>query len=279
MTSGISHRRLSDCTLEEGAAGFTEGFTGYAMPVNVTAQSLLLRIQRDNTDRDASFVFFDGDRPAGILLIGRRGDRSRIGAIGMGPTLRGHGLGRSVLLDTIDAAKARGDRLLFLEVIDSNERARDLYLSLGFRITRKLVGFGRSAKRGAPDVAPAEECSPATAAGMLAAFADPDLSWQTDPRSFESAELPFRGFALAGKAAVLLDDTAKDVRIFSLAVDPAHRRQGLGRALTDAIAARYPGRRLYTVENVPAGLLDLFMRRIGWRKTALSQSEMVFDLS
>jgi ribosomal protein S18 acetylase RimI-like enzyme len=279
MTSAISHRRLSECSLEDAAEGFTTGFSGYVVPMNVTVPSLQLRIERDHVDLDESLVYFDGEKPAGILLIGRRGDLSRVGAIGMGPTIRGKGVGRSVILDAIEAAKARGDRKLILEVINTNERARDLYLSLGFVITRKLVGFGRSPKLAVPDVAPAEECDLGTAAGMLARFADADLTWQTDPRSFQRAGPPLKGFALDGKAAVLLDDTGRHIRLYGLAVDPAHRRQGLGRALTDALAARYPGRRLFIIENVPDGLIDRFMRRIGWRKSTLTQSEMAIDLA
>lgn len=149
--------------------------------MNVTVPSLQLRIERDHVDLDESFVYFDGEKPAGILLIGRRGDLSRIGAIGIGPTIRGRGFGRSVMLDALKAAKARGDRKLILEVINTNERARDLYLSLGFVISRKLVGFGRSRKLAAPEVTPAEECDLKTAAAMFAKFADADPSWQTDP--------------------------------------------------------------------------------------------------
>jgi ribosomal protein S18 acetylase RimI-like enzyme len=279
MTSAISQRRLSECSLEDAAEGFTIGFSGYVVPMNVTVASLQLRIRRDHVDLDESRVYFDGEKPAGILMIGRRGDLSRVGAIGMGPTIRSKGFGRSVMLDAIEAAKARGDRKLILEVINTNERARDLYLSLGFVITRKLVGFDRSRTRAAPDVAPAEECEATAAAGMLTRFADAGLSWQTDPRSFERLGPPLKGFALDGSAAVLLDDAAKDIRIFGLAVDPAHRRQGLGRSMTDALAARYPGRKLFIVENVPEGLLDRFMRRIGWRKRTLTQSEMAIDLA
>ncbi|MCQ1573503.1 hypothetical protein NFO65_22510 [Neorhizobium galegae] len=65
----------------------------------------------------------------------------------------------------------------------------------------------------------------------------------------------------------------------SPSIPPIARRQGLGRALTDALAARYPGRRLFIIENVPDGLIDRFMRRIGWRKSALTQSEMAIDLA
>lgn len=279
MTSAISHRRLSECSLEDAAEGFTAGFSGYVVPMNVTVPSLQLRIERDHVDLDESLVYFDGEKPAGILLIGRRGDLSRVGAVGMGPTIRGKGLGRGVMLGAIESAKARGDRRLILEVINSNERARDLYLSLGFVVTRKLVGFGRSRKLAAPDVTPAKECELDTAAGMLARFADADLSWQTDPRSFGTAGPPLKGFALDGKAVALLDDTGRHVRLYGLAVDPAHRRQRFGRALVDALATRYPGRRLFIIENVPEGLLDRFMRRIGWRKSTLTQSEMAIDLA
>lgn len=279
MTSAISHRRLSECSLEDAAEAFTVGFSGYVYPMNVTVPSLQLRIERDHVDLDESRVYFDGGKPAGILLIGRRGDVSRVGAVGMGPTIRGKGFGRGVMLEAITAAKTRGDRKLILEVINTNERARDLYLSLGFVVTRKLVGFGRSSKLAAPDVAPAEECELATAAGMLSNFADADLTWQTDPRSFETARPPLKGFTFNGKAVALLDDTGRHVRLYGLAVDPAHRRQGIGRLLIDTLAARYPGRRLFIIENVPEGLLDRFMRRIGWRKSTLTQSEMAIDLA
>ena len=85
--------------------------------------------------------------------------------------------------------------------------------------------------------------------------------------------------ALESRAAALIDDSGEDIRFYGFAVDQAHRRQGAGRALADALAARYPGRKLYIIENVPEGQLDLFMRRIGWHKSRLTQSEMSLDLA
>lgn len=278
LNTAVTRRPLSACSLEEGAAAFTEGFSGYVVPVNVTPQALALRIQREDVDPAISEVFFDGERPAGILLVARRGERSRISALGIGPTIRAKGLGRAVMGEAIEAARQRGDRQLVLEVIDSNVRARDLYLSLGFAITRKLVGFGRSRKLATPDAAPAAECDPGMAVEMLSKFSDANPTWQTDPVSFRHAGSPLKGFALDGRAAALVDDSGRDVRLYGLAADPAHRRQGLGRSLADGLAARYPGRKLYIIENVPQGVLDRFMRRIGWRKSALTQSEMVLGL-
>jgi ribosomal protein S18 acetylase RimI-like enzyme len=276
--SGASRRLLSGCSLEEAAAGFTEGFAGYVVPVNVKPEALRLRIQREDIDLDASEVFFDGEKPAGILLVARRGDISRISALGVGPSIRGKGFGRQVMLEAIEAARKRGERKLVLEVINSNERAAALYTGLGFEVTRKLVGFGRSGKLAAQEAGRAAECGIATAVDMLQRFADANPTWQTDPRCFRKEEAPLKGFTFDGKAAALLDDSGKDVRLYGLAVDPAYRRQGMGRTLADGLAGLYPGRKLYIIENLPEGLFDRFMRRTGWRKSRLTQSEMVLSL-
>ena len=279
QNAAATRRPLSACSLDEAAKAFTEGFVGYVVPVSVRPEALALRIAREDVDAGISEVFFDGGRPAGILLVARRGDRSRISALGVGPTIRSKGFGRRVMQEAMNAARSRGERQLILEVINSNAKARDLYLSLGFQITRTLVGFSRAASLAVPDAAPAEECDLGTTVEMLSRFSDADPTWQTDPVSFRQAGPPLRGVALESRAAALIDDSGEDIRLHGFAVDPAHRRQGAGRALADALAARYPDRKLYIIENVPAGLLDLFMRRIGWRKSRLTQSEMSLDLA
>jgi ribosomal protein S18 acetylase RimI-like enzyme len=279
MPAIVQRRRFSECSLEEAAAGFTEGFSGYVMPMNVTVRSLELRIERDHVDLDESLVFFDGEKPAGILMVNRRGNSTRIGALGIGPTIRGQGFGRNVMLEAIEKAGARGDTRMVLEVINSNTRARDLYLSLGFAVSRRLVGFSRSGRRAVPDAVPPLPCTLPEAARLAARFSNAGLSWQAAPLSFERAGPPLKGFSIDGKAVAILDDTGKNVRIFCLAVDPAHRREGLGRAMAEGLAAFYPGRKLFLAETIPEGLLDRFMRRIGWRKSSLTQSEMVLTIS
>ncbi|MBB6507868.1 ribosomal protein S18 acetylase RimI-like enzyme [Rhizobium soli] len=277
-TEAVTRRSLAETTMGDAAAAFTEGFRGYVVKFTISPEAFSLRMAREDVDPEASEVFFDGDKPAGTLLIARRGRRSRVSALGIGPTIRGQGLGTRVMTDAIAAARARGDDVLILEVIDSNIRARDLYLSLGFEMSRNQVGFSRSRTRPVPEVPPAAECEYMEAAAMLSRFADANPTWQTDPDCFHHPGSPLRSFSIGTKAVALLDDTKDDVRIYGFAVDPAERRKGLGRALADSLAARYPGRRLYTAENIAAGLLDPFMRRIGWRRSRLTQSEMVLRL-
>lgn len=275
----LVRRVLSACSLDDAAAGFTEGFAGYMVPVNVTAEALRQRILREDVDSAISEVFFDGGRPAGILLIARRGDFSRISALGIGPTLRGKGLGRHVMREAIDAARKRGEKRLLLEVIDSNTRAADLYRSLGFETLRRLVGFERAPSQPTPETAPAEACDLEAVVGMLSAFSDPALTWQADPRCFRNAEPTLKGFCIEGKAAVLVDDSRPDVRINGLAVNPAFRRRGYGRKLVEGLTATYPGRKLFFIEIVPEGLLDPFLSRLGWQTSSLTQSEMALHLS
>lgn len=275
-------RSLAETSLEDAAKALTEGFAGYVVTFTASAASLALRIKRENIDADCSAVFFDRETPAGILLVARRGNRSRISALGIGPAIRGKGFGRQVMAQAIEAAQKRGDREIVLEVIDSNPRARDLYLSLGFETTRQLVGFSRSRMRPAPErrngAAAVVACDPAEAAEMLSRFSAPGLTWQTDPICFQHAAPPMKGFVVDGRAAAMLDDSTAEIRVHGLAVDPAFRRLGFGCALADGLALIYPGRRLYIVENVPQGLLDPFMRKIGWRRSNLTQSEMALKL-
>jgi ribosomal protein S18 acetylase RimI-like enzyme len=277
-TEAVTRRNLAETTMEDAAAAFTEGFRGYVVKFTISAEAFALRMAREDVDPEASEIFFDGDKPAGALLIARRGKRSRVSALGIGPTIRGKGLGTRVMTDAITAARVRGDEVLLLEVIDSNIRARDLYLSLGFQMSRRQVGFSRSRTWPVPDVPPADEWEGREAFAMLSRFADADPTWQTDPACFRHPGSPLRSFTIGTKAVALLDDTKDDVRIYGFAVDPMERRKGFGRALADGLAARYPGRRLYTAENIAAGLLDPFMRRIGWRRSRLTQSEMVLRL-
>ncbi|HYM33268.1 MAG TPA: GNAT family N-acetyltransferase [Candidatus Cybelea sp.] len=54
--------------------------------------------------------------------------------IGLLPEMRGRGIGRRLLSATIDAARRFGLERIELDVFASNERARRLYLSLGFEV-------------------------------------------------------------------------------------------------------------------------------------------------
>ena len=66
---------------------------------------------------------------AGVRVIA---DEAEILTVGVVPSARRHGIGRTLLLALLDAAAGRGAEQVFLEVRVDNEAAKSLYLSEGF---------------------------------------------------------------------------------------------------------------------------------------------------
>src|SRR4051794_20359074 len=90
-------------TLPELAALFTEGFSGYLLPMHFTAEALAERICAEHIDVAASRVLWvragdpANEKPAGIALIARRGRVCRLAAMGIAPGQRSQGAGRDLL--------------------------------------------------------------------------------------------------------------------------------------------------------------------------------------
>lgn len=66
------------------------------------------------------------------LLAPEGAQQGDIQTIAVAPGARGHGLGRTLVLSLVSAARRRGAREIFLEVRDDNPGARRLYERLGF---------------------------------------------------------------------------------------------------------------------------------------------------
>jgi GNAT superfamily N-acetyltransferase len=126
------------------ASTFNRGYEGYVVPIQLNESQLRAHITQHDIDLGASRVAFDGDAPVGIAFMGRRGTTAWIGGIGVAPEYRGHGIGRQLMLAVIDAGRQSGIHNVQLEVIQGNERAYQLYLSLGFAVTRQLLILERA---------------------------------------------------------------------------------------------------------------------------------------
>jgi ribosomal-protein-alanine N-acetyltransferase len=73
-----------------------------------------------------------GDAPAGFVIVHMVGDEAEILEIVVSEELRGAGVGRKLMEQARETARARGCAALFLEVRPSNTPARALYERLGF---------------------------------------------------------------------------------------------------------------------------------------------------
>jgi len=144
MTS-ITMQPASQFSDEQLADAFNAGYQGYVMPVHVDAAFIRNHVQQHDIDLKASCLAMDGDVVAGIGLLGLRNDRAWIGGIGVDSAFRRQGLGKQMMGHLIEQARSYGVKQVWLEVIESNTPAHNLYLSLGFRDVRRLLVIDRAA--------------------------------------------------------------------------------------------------------------------------------------
>lgn len=72
--------------------------------------------------------------PDGGLILGRvAADEAEILTLAVVPSARRRGIGRALLMDSMDLAATRGAVSMFLEVAEINLPARALYAGAGFR--------------------------------------------------------------------------------------------------------------------------------------------------
>ena len=277
MSHGTNHssltlRPLADTDGSTVLAAFIAGFAGYPVPVTLTLTQFETRFRSENLDAFASTLYFDGDEPVAIVLITRRGWRSRVGAMGIVPRLRGTGLGLEAMRRAVADAKSRGDTGLVLEAIESNVRAVKLYQRAGFRIVRRLSGFTLDA--GPANTAPAPEIDPATGAARAGVFAMEDLPWQLEVASLAATTRPTRCFGDAqGSIVAMIDATQPVVRLRALAFD-ARLTADEAAAFTASLRAAFPERGFAAPPVFPDVFGERFFAPGGWRTTDLSQVEM-----
>ena len=78
---------------------------------------------------------------AGFMGIWHMVDEAHIVSVGVRREYRGRGIGELLLIRGIEHAMARGDRVVSLEVRESNHVARNLYLKYGFKERGARKGY------------------------------------------------------------------------------------------------------------------------------------------
>lgn len=277
----VSHPAMA-FTTNALAEIMTACFEGYVISQTVTGETFNNRFRRENLDLRESRVLLDGERPVAIILVARRGWTARIAAMGIVPSHRAKGLGRSALSEVIGDLRKLGDRRLLLEVIDSNEPAVHLYQGLGFQVRRRLIGYRRPSQTSdGPGAARLAGIDPAAVARIVAGEGTPDLPWIMAPETLAAAAAPAGGFALDDLAFAIVEPgpQAATVALRTLVVARHARGRGLGRRMIAALAAAHPGQDLLISANYPEDLVPDFLARTGFEKTPIGQFEMDLDLT
>lgn len=270
--SRLTIRSVADLSPDVVAAAFAAGFSGYQVPITMTAAQLDARLRSENLDPFASTIDFCDDEPIAIVLITRRGSMSRVGAMGVAPSMRGTGLAAEVLRRVVSEAKVRGDTGLTLEVIRDNVRAVKLYERAGFSIVRPLWGFSLDA--GATVARPAREIDLSSAVVRAGRFGMTDLAWQHQLPSLAAMVRPTRCLTDETRSLVAMVDASQDtVRLKALCFD-AGLSPAVAIAFTGSLHAAFPARPWAAPPLFTDAHRERFFVPAGWTTTDLRQYEM-----
>lgn len=87
------------------------------------------------------YVIEEDGQIAGYLFLWVIFERAEIANIAIDPKFRRHGLGRQLMEQAIEKARAEGCETMMLEVRLSNTAAQALYKSMGFVEMRRVGGY------------------------------------------------------------------------------------------------------------------------------------------
>jgi ribosomal protein S18 acetylase RimI-like enzyme len=269
---------ITEFGLAPAAELLTRAFADYFVTIVFSEDGLRRTVQLDTVDFGLSPVLLVGGEPVGAALIARRGAVSRLAGMAIVPKARKRGAGRALMEHLLEAARARTDRRMILEVIEQNTAAVRLYEAMGFSSVRRLVGFA-----GAPPEGLKEETAlvPASLPDVAAAAArmDPEIGWPWQLSAETLAQLPppAVGYTLDESWVGVMNPAGPVVGLRGFAVDGVGRREERAGRLLHAVMAKHPAKEWRFSAIWPEELAGWFTRA-GLARTELSQWQMVRKL-
>src|SRR3954447_3461393 len=264
----IEFRRSSDFSLADLAAVFTASYEGYFIPFVVDEAQLEYMVDVFDLDLSRSLVAVECQRPVGLANLGRRGERTWLGGIGVVPDHRGSGVGESLTRMLLDQAREAGARERVLEVVAENAPAIALYEKLGFARRRELEVLSLAT---ASENSEAREIELGEGLRVVAATRSAPEPWQRADETV--ANLARRG---STPRAVVVDGAAA---VFSQDGDRVSLLQAAGDAAAiGVLAGELRSRGTVSALNFPAGEpVATALRGVG-AEVRLRQYEMISTL-
>ena len=274
---------MVDYGLERAAEVLSRAFEDYFVRIPFTAGALLHAARTDSVDLTASRMFVRDGAAAGGALIARRGWTTRLAGMAITPEARRGGIGRAAVLHLLAEAKARGDRMMILEVIEQNTAAVELYRACGFKEIRRLIGFAGPPAPGAVSSPDLIEVDLREVAAAVTRHGLPDLPWQLSGETLAQLTPPSVAYRLDGAWIALTDPAQPVVTIRGLIAAPAlgdgappcRDREA---ALLRAVMAKHPGREEWRLSAVWPEELAGVIAPAGLPRSPLTQWQMQREL-
>src|SRR5687767_334641 len=212
---------MADYGLERAAGVLSQAFEDYFVRIPFTLGTLLNAARTDSVDFTSSRIFVRDGGAVGGALIARRGWTTRLAGMAITPEARRGGVGRTAVQQLLAEAKARGDRLMVLEVIEQNTAAVELYRACGFQTIRRLIGFAGVPPSDAVVPAGLSEVDFREVAAAVTRYGLPDLPWQLSAETLAQLTPPNVACRLNGAWIALTDPAQSVITIRALIADPA----------------------------------------------------------
>ncbi|WP_312113320.1 GNAT family N-acetyltransferase [Brevibacillus reuszeri] len=139
----LTFKRFHECTLDEAVQAYNRGFEGYYFDQSKTADTLALKMGKEELSPLYSVLAFMNDEPVGIVLNGiwqRRGKKvAWNGGTGVAPAYRNQGIGRALMEETLRIYEEQEVELATLVAIRENEKAISLYEKMGFQLVDQSI--------------------------------------------------------------------------------------------------------------------------------------------
>jgi GNAT superfamily N-acetyltransferase len=197
------------------------------------------------------------------------------------PEARREGMGRALVMRLINEARARGNRMMVLEVIEQNVPAVRLYEGCGFTRVRRLAGFRRPAQAENIALRPAPQLQQVDLRALAAVvktngFAD--LPWQLSAETLAQLPASTIAYSLDGAWIAVSTPDGSDPSVRALVTEQAHQGHGRGAALLRAVLARHPGKEWRMPAIWPDELAAVFLEA-GFVRTPVSQWQMAREFA
>lgn len=129
--------RYKELDNQKVTALWNEAFLDYSIPIQMTVEGLNNRLKSFGlSPEDSLIAISDENQPIGILLTGSKVFNEQhiawVGGMGVIPSFRKQGVAQKLLAKMEEEAKEKGVDQIKFEVIKSNDRARELYLGVGY---------------------------------------------------------------------------------------------------------------------------------------------------
>ena len=265
-------KSASDYSLPALVEFLNRGFEEYFVPITFNLSAFLNMIRRDGIDLTVSRVLLVEGEPTGIALLARRGWTSRLAAMGIARGNRGMGAGSWFMKQLINEASQRGEREMWLEVIEQNEPAVKLYQKYSFQTVRRLIGLIRK-DAVEEEQSTLQEIDLREMGRLISQHGSTNLPWQLSGESIAQMNPPARAYCKGQAYIAISNPEAERVVIWSLLVEEKARGNGLGTDMLRSIIANYRGKSWHVPAIFPEEFESVFVGA-GFKREKLSQWQM-----